>query len=45
MKYLKNKYQTRLSGSNLECGPRIMISSEPPNFASLSEEEQDQGSH
>ena len=38
MKYLKNKYRTRLSDSNLECGLRLMISSEPPNFASLSEE-------
>ena len=45
MKYLKNKYRTRLSDSNLECGLRLMISSEPPNFASLSEEVQDQGSH
>ena len=41
MKYLKNKYGTRLSDSNLECGLRLMISSEPPNFASLSEEMQD----
>ena len=41
MKYLKNKYRTRLSDSNLECGLRLMISSEPPNFASLSEEVQD----
>ena len=45
MKYLKNKYQTRLSDSNLECGLRLMIASELPNFASLSEEVQDQGSH
>ena len=45
MKYLKNKYRTRLSDSILECGLRLMISSEPPNFASLSEEVQDQGSH
>ena len=45
MKYLKNKYQTRLSDSNLECGLRLMISSKPPNFASLSQEVQDQGSH
>ena len=45
MKYLKNKYRTRLSDSNLECGLRLMISSEPPNFASLSDEVQDQGSH
>ena len=37
MKYLKNKYQTRLSDSNLERGLQLMISSEPPNFASLSE--------
>ena len=43
MKYLKSKY--RLSDSNRECGVRLMISSEPPNFASLSEEVQDQGSH
>ena len=45
MKYLKNKYRTLFSDSNLECGLRLMISSEPPNFASLSEEVQDQGSH
>ena len=45
MKYLNNKYRTRLSDSNLECGLRLMISSEPPKFASLSEEVQDQGSH
>ena len=45
MKYLKNKYQTRLFDSNLECGLRLIISSEPPNFASLFEEVQDQGSH
>ena len=45
MKYLKNKYRTRLFDSNLECGLRLMISSEPPNFATLSEEVQDQGSH
>ena len=45
MKYLKYKYRTRFSDSNLECGLRLMISSEPPNFASLSEEVQDQGSH
>ena len=45
MKYLKNKYRTRLSDSNLECELRLRISSEPPNFASLSEEVQDQGSH
>ena len=45
MKYLKNKYQTRLSDSNLDCGLRLMICSEPSNFASLSEEVQDQGSH
>ena len=44
MKYLK-KYRTRLSDSNLECGLRLMVSSKPPNFASLSEEVQDQGSH
>ena len=45
MKHLKNKYRTRLSDSNLECGLRLMVSSEPPNFASLAEEVQDQGSH
>ena len=45
IKYLKNKYQTRLSDSNLEYELQLMISSEPPNFASLSEKEQDQGSH
>ena len=45
MKYLKNKYRTRLSDSNLECGLRLMISSEPLNFSSLSEEVQDQGGH
>ena len=45
MKYLKNKYRTQLSDSNLECGLRLMISSEPPNFASLPEEVQDQESH
>ena len=45
IKYLKNKYRTRLSDSNLECGLRLMISSEPPNSASSSEEVQDQGSH
>ena len=45
MHYLKNKYQTRLSDSNLECELPLMISSEPPNFASLFEEVQDQGSH
>ena len=45
MKYLKNKYRTRLSDSNLECGLRLMISSKLRNFASLSEEVQDQGSH
>ena len=44
MKYL-NMYRTRLSDSNLERKLRLMISSEPPNFASLSEEVQDQGSH
>ena len=37
MKYLKNKYRTRLSDGNLKCGLRLMISSEPPNFSSLSE--------
>ena len=41
MKYLKSKYRTRFSDSNLECGLRLMTSSEPPNFASLSEEVQD----
>ena len=45
MKYLKNKYRTRLSDSNLKCGLRLLISSEPPNFAILSEEVQDQGIH
>ena len=45
MKYLKNKYRTRLSDSNLESGLRLLISSKPPNFASLSEKVQDQGSH
>ena len=45
MKYLKNKYRTQLSDSNLECGLRFMISSELPNFVSLSEEVQDLGSH
>ena len=35
MKYLKNRYRTRLSDSNLECELRPMTSSEPPNFASL----------
>ena len=45
MKYLKNKYRTRLSDSNLECELRLVMSSKPPNFASLSEEVQDQGSH
>ena len=45
MKCLKNKCRTRLSDCNLECGLRLMISSEPPNFASLSEEVQDQESH
>ena len=45
IKYLKNKYRTRLSDSNLECGLRHMISSEPPNIASLFEEVQDRGSH
>ena len=45
MKYLKNKYRARMTDSNLECGLRLIISSEPPNFASLSEEIQDQGSH
>ena len=44
MKYFKNKYQTQLCDSNLECGLRLMISSEPPNFASLCEEVQYQGS-
>ena len=44
MKDVKNKYRTQLSESNLECGLRLMISSEPPNLASLSEEMQDQGS-
>ena len=38
MKYLKNNYQTRLSDSNLEYGLRLMISSEPSNLPSLSEE-------
>ena len=45
MKYLKNKYRTRLSDSNLECELQLMTSSEPPNIASLSEKVQDQGSH
>ena len=45
MKYLKNKYGTQMSDSNLECGLLLIISSEPHNFASLSEEVQDQGSH
>ena len=45
MKYLKNKYRTRLSDNNLECELRLMIFSEPANFASLFEEVQDQGSH
>ena len=45
MKYLKKKYRTRLFHSNLECGLRLMIFSESPNFASLSKEMQDQGSH
>ena len=35
MKYLKNKYLTRLSDSNLECGLRLMISSEPFNLLLL----------
>ena len=37
MKYLKNKCRTRLSDGILECGLRLVISSEPPNFTSLSE--------
>ena len=45
IKYVKNKYRNRLSDSNLECELRLMISSKPPNFASLSEVVQDQGSH
>ena len=45
IKYMKNKYRTLLSDSNMECGLRLMISSKPTNFASLSEEVQDQGSH
>ena len=38
MKYLKNKYPTQLLNSKLECGLRLMISSEPPNLANLYEE-------
>ena len=45
IKYVKNKHRTRLSDSNRECELRLMISSEPPNFASFSEEVQDQASH
>ncbi|KAG8239674.1 hypothetical protein J437_LFUL013897 [Ladona fulva] len=45
MKYLKNKYQTRLVDSNLELGIRLMVSSKSPDFASLSANMQEQGSH
>ncbi|KAG8239675.1 hypothetical protein J437_LFUL013898 [Ladona fulva] len=45
MKYLKNKYQTRLVDRNLESGIRLMVSSESPDFASLSANMQEQGSH
>ena len=44
IKYLKSKYRTRFSDSNLECRLRLTIFSGPPNFASLSEKVQDQGS-
>lgn len=45
MKYLKNKYRTRLVNTNLASGIRLMISSECPDFARLSANIQEQGSH
>ena len=45
MKYLKNKYRTRLVDTNLASGIRLMISSECPDFARLSANIQEQGSH
>ena len=45
IKYLKNKYRTRLLDGNLESELRLMISSEIPDFAKLCACVQDQGSH
>ena len=44
MKYLKNKYRTRLVDTNLALRIRLMISSEGPDFARLSANIQEQGS-
>ena len=46
MKYLEEQSaEPDCLTSNLKCGLRLMISSKPLNFASLSEEVLDQGSH
>ncbi|XP_077972824.1 general transcription factor II-I repeat domain-containing protein 2-like [Styela clava] len=45
MKYLKNEYRTRLLDVNLESQLRLMVSNQLPDFASLSADMQDQGSH
>jgi len=45
MKYLKNKYRTRLVNKNLETGLRLIVSSESVDFSQLSENMQEQGSH
>ena len=45
MKYLKNKYRTRLVDNNLESGIRLKVSSESPDFSHLSANIQNQGSH
>ena len=45
MKYLKNKYRTRLVDTNLALGIQMMISSKCQDFARLSANIQEQGSH
>jgi len=45
MKYLENKYRTRLVDNNLESAIRLKVSSESPDFSHLSANIQDQGSH
>ena len=45
LKYLQNKYRTRLLDGNLVSKLRLMVSSELPSFAKLSAKKQDQGSH
>ena len=45
MKYLKNKYRTRLVDTNLALGIQMMISSNCQDCARLSANIQEQGSH